>query len=178
MASLGLTPLPITFVTKDGKELGGPLGGKGVYNIVYFFRRADVSPNPGDFDLGIDEHIGTSLLAVASPALTFAGPPETWADHIKLSVTNETGVHEALGYPNSQGFLSDVRSRLNCDSFEDAGIKADTLFLPFVSALSFKADVPLMVSHRIIVEETTGTIQRTITPGYPASQLPMEAGRT
>jgi hypothetical protein len=124
-SSIGLpgeeTSLSITFSTKDG-EIGSPAGQPGEYDIVFFFRRPDAAIASTDFSFDTEHHNGSSLLAIANPALKFNDSRLDVADtKIKLYVAVGSGLTvEAFGFPNNEGCLSDVRATLQCDSFADA----------------------------------------------------------
>jgi hypothetical protein len=62
--------LSVVFATNDG-EIGTPAGGPGEYEICFYFRRGDVAADPTHFSLSTDEHDGSSLLAIANPAVKF-----------------------------------------------------------------------------------------------------------
>jgi hypothetical protein len=164
--------LTITFSTKDG-EIGSPAGQFGEYEIVLFFRRPDAAIASTNFSFDMDQHSGSSLLAIANPALKFNDPRFDVADtKIKLYVSVGGGLSaEAFGFPNKDGYLSDLRITLQCDSFADASKKTILLFTPMISAISFSSDIPLIMSHSIIREKATAVMQRTVIAPFPVSQV-------
>jgi hypothetical protein len=160
----------ITFVTKDG-EVGGPTGSPGNYNVVFFFRSPSAATDSSNFSMGVDEHNGSSLLAISRPALRLNDPRFDLSEtHIEVSVSTVEGLQaKASGYPNKDGFLSDLRVTLTCESFADAQIKSHQLFIPLISALSFASDIPLIIGHTVLIEEATHVTQRTIIPPFPVA---------
>ncbi|MGA8475505.1 MAG: SEC-C domain-containing protein [Candidatus Cybelea sp.] len=159
-------------IFSDGRE--APKEGRsGDYEIVFFFRRPGTTLNESSVSVGIDEHVGSSFLGIANPAVTFHDPRFNRADtKFKLYVSADGKTFEAFGSPNKEGFLSDFRVRLVADSILDAGNRAKTLLVPEISALSFSSDIPLDISHTVVHEVATGVVQRDIiVPFHPTTTL-------
>jgi hypothetical protein len=169
--------LTITYVGEEHPE-ASPAGTPGEYEIVLLLRRPDAPIEPAaNFSFETGEHTGTSLLGIAYPAVTFADARnnQTGIDAgINLYVAVEGGMPlVAKGYPNKDGFLSDVRIAIEADSFVDAGKKARLLFAPLLSAIALEHDVPLIVSHTIIREKATDLIHRGVELPYLGAALSM-----
>ncbi len=167
--------LLITFTTASGKE-SAKEGGHGEYEIVFFFRRPGTLLDESNISLGTDEHVGSSLLGIANPAVTFKDPRFDGQDtKIKLYVATESGLKaEAFGAPNKDGYLSDLRVTLVADSLLDAGNQAKALLIPAISALSFSSDIPLHISHTVVREKATGVVQRDIVVPFQPTATTMQ----
>lgn len=168
--------LTITFVYADGFE-ASPAGQPGDYDIMLYFRRPGASIDQANISFDTEQHDGTSLLAIANPALVFHDPkfdvPDT---RIKLYVsTNEGQQAEAFGFPNKDGFLSDMRTTLTAANFADAEKKANLLFNPLLSAIAFSSDVPLEVSRTVIREKATSVARRGVTLPFPITAAGIQA---
>lgn len=161
----------ITYVIKDGTETPKE-GAHGEYDVVFYFRKPGAVFDEKNISLDIDQHTGSSLLAIANPALNFNDPRFDGQDtKMKLYVaTTENLKAEAFGTPNKDGFLSDIRVTLTADSIVDAGKRAKVLLIPAISALSFASDIPLHISHTVVREKATGVTQRDlVVPFLPAA---------
>lgn len=156
--------LTITPVFADGRE-PAPAGIPGEYEITLMLRRLDSSIEvPANFSLDTRYHKGTSQLAIANPAARFADDRFNGPDtKINIYVATDQGVQVvAAGYPNDEGYLSDVRMTITAASFADASRKASLMLHPALSALAFAGDVPVVVSHTIIRETSTEVVRRTV----------------
>jgi hypothetical protein len=167
--------LLITFITADGKE-SAKEGGHGEYEIVFFFRRPGTWLDESNISLGADQHVGSSLLGIANPAVTFNDLRFDGQDtKIKLYVATGSGLKaEAFGAPNNDGYLSDLRVTLVAESILDAGNQAKALLIPAISALSFSSDIPLHISHTVVREKATGVVQRDIVVPFQPTATTMQ----
>ncbi len=165
----------VTFGTKDGKEMPKE-GGTGEYDVVFYFRKPGAVVDEKNISLDLDQHVGSSLLGIANPAVTFADSRFGGKDtKIKLYVTTSEGVKaEAFGAPNNEGYLSDLRVALVADSTRDAGNRAQLLMIPAISALSFASDIPLHISHTVVRERATGVTQRDVVVAFQPAAATMQ----
>lgn len=161
----------ITYTYEDGHE-SAKEGSKGEYDVVFYFRKPGELFDDSNISLDIEQHVGTSLLGIANPAVKFNDPKfDGQETKIKLYVNTADGDKaEAFGTPNKDGYLSDLRVTLAADSIEDAGKRAKLLLVPSISALSFASDIPLHISHTVVREKATaGVTQRDIIVPFPAA---------
>lgn len=151
----------ITFVAADGTE--SPIeGSAGEYDVVFYFRKPGAVVDETAFSLGIDEHVGSSLLAIANPAMKFNDSRfDGQETKMRLHVITEQGQSGiAIGEANKAGYLSDLRITVIAASIKDAGYQAKLLLLPAISTLAFASDIPLHISYTVVREKAT--------PGYVA----------
>lgn len=168
--------LTITPIKADGIE-PSPVGGIGAYRVTFMLRRPDTPIEPAaHFDF-THSHTGTSNLAISFPAARSDdarfNEPGTM---INVSVRTPDGRDFlAIGYPNAAGFLSDITLTFVANSFAEASTNAQLLVMPVLSSISALHDIPLMISHLLIVEESTDVAHRSIVAPFPdvaGTQLP------
>jgi len=130
-----------------------PVGGApGNYEAVLTFRRSDVPPVPPN-EVKTWEHIrGDSHVQLATD------PKHFDTDILRLQVIVDGIATTALGHVNDKGFLSRcVIETIAAANFLDAENKAIIAISPWLSSISFKADVPLQIAQIDIIELASGS---------------------
>lgn len=160
--------LVMTHVRRDGRE-PSPNGRLGNYDVTFVLRRPDAPVEAIDnVDFDGSKHIGTSHLAISTPALRFDDPRlNTEETRIKIDIAAEGRPFVAFANPNRDGYMSDVTMTISAESFNDASIKAQLMITPIFSSISALNDIPLVVSHISMREQSSEVVHRTVVSPFP-----------
>src|SRR5438552_1813834 len=90
----------------DPRNVGGPPGLPGKYQVTFLFERPGFAHTKEYEFLSYTGPLkGDSHLAITKPAFT---PPDPDADQIKIYATAPDGGFEFTGFPNSAGYLGKI----------------------------------------------------------------------
>lgn len=120
-------------------------GDKGIYDIRYFLSIPGVSVFKDKIDFRQFEKSGDSLVQLPI------------GQHLIAKSKDVFGETEIQFLGNAKGILSQVRLRVECNSFEDAERYSHDRIATVLSYWSFLFDVAIEMSDYLIIEETTGT---------------------
>ncbi len=139
----------------DPRNVGGPTGLPGRYQVTFLFERPGFRQTKEYEFLAFTGPLkGDSHLAISKPAFT---PPDPNADQIKIYANMPDGAFEFTGFPNPAGFLGKVVSEpFNAQNRDDAEHKAYRALLPALSNWSIHLDIPLHVETIETAELRTG----------------------
>ncbi len=136
---------------------------------------------PANFGFDETVHRGASHLAISAPAASFQDARfNTPGTTIKVDVSTDDGKSfTAIGYPNNDGYLSDLRISLEATSFHEAMVNSRLLIVPLLGSLAASHDIPLVISHISMREVSTGVYHRSIiAPFVPAAGSSLPAVQT
>jgi hypothetical protein len=152
----------------DPRNIGGPAGVPGKYQVTFLFSRP-LSKETKEFEYTFTGNLkGDSHLAITKPA--FVPPGNIDADQIKIYAGTPHGKFEFTGLPNQAGFLGKIVSEpFDANNREDAQQKAYGALLPAISNWSVHLDIPLHVDVIETTEIRTGSTGiRVVAPFFEA----------
>ena len=156
----------------DPRNLGGPEGLPGLYQVIFTLNRPGFSPLPDgrfSFQTGLE---GDSHLAICRPAYQPPNLPD--AIQIRLRARNADGDFIFEGLPNSKGFLGKIKLlQVRADNFNDAAFRAVRAISPALSHLALFHDIPLHIYQTDIIELRTAAAQMSMIA--PFVSVPMFA---
>ena len=138
----------------DPRNVGGPTGLPGQYQVTFLFERPGFRKTKEYEFLSFTGPLeGDSHLAISKPAFT---PPDPNADQIVIYAKTPDGEFEFTGFPNAAGFLGKVVSGpFTAQNRNDAERKAYRALLPALSNWSIHLDIPLHLETIETVELRT-----------------------
>lgn len=120
-------------------------GGRSAYDVRYILSIPGVDVFKNSVDFGKFTNSGDSLLQLPI------------GEHLVIKFKDETLETEIQFLGNNKGILSQIRLRVECDSFEIAERFAHERVSIILSYWSFIYDVAIEISSYLIIEEKTGT---------------------
>lgn len=166
-----LTVVPIFANPSDARNIGGPNGLPGNYEVIFTLARPGFAlESEGNFAFVGDLLPGDSHLAIARPASSL--PEHSDVVELRLGSVTEDGTFQFQGFPNKKGFLSALKTTLAANGVQDARIKATRAIGSALSNISIQLDMPLSIYKTEIVELRTGN--RSTSLVNPHTELPLQ----
>jgi len=130
------------FKGQDERNVGGPRGLAGQYQVTFLFERPGYRQTK-EYEFSFTGTLkGDSHLGITRPA--FSPPGNPGADQIKVYARTQHGSFEFTGFPNDRGFLGKVVSRpFHANDRNDAERRAYDALVPALSNWSVHLDIPL-----------------------------------
>lgn len=154
----------------DPRNVGGPAGLPGRYQVVLTLARPGFPPEPEGNVNGGGRIEGDSHLAIAKPA--YYDPQKGDVTKVIIYTHTDDGRFQLVGLPNRKGFLSTLTVELQAKSIDDARVKVTRAAASALSSFSTQLDMPLWVYQTDVVELRTGN--RSMSMVGPFDELPMQ----